>query len=85
MVVKNSKIEKTVKETPAPTLNSGVVSTVIERTQSSCLIKTDTKGTKSYEIKVYAESADEAVSIAIEQAKILDKEVAKTNTTKGDK
>lgn len=48
---------------------------VLERGQSSCTIKRDAKGVKSYELKVYAESAEEAVEIAKEQSRILDIEL----------
>jgi len=45
---------------------------VMERSQSSCLIKEDGKGKKSYEIKVYDDEPAEAVRKAFRLSRSLD-------------
>lgn len=50
------------------------VGVILQRSQSSCMIKRDAKGVASYEVKVYADTEKEAVSKAITQFLCLDGE-----------
>ena len=49
------------------------VNATLERSQSSCVVKTDSKGGKQYEVKCYADTVEEAVDMAIEQSLKLDR------------
>lgn len=62
------------KEKLVETVNEGIPATLV-RSQSSCAIKTDSKGTKSYEVKVYADDAEDAVALALRMSTKLDKEM----------
>ncbi|MNC53840.1 hypothetical protein D3C75_1032840 [compost metagenome] len=50
------------------------VNNVIERTQSSVVIKRDAKGNRSYEVKAYSEDVNDAMENALEVMEKLDAE-----------
>jgi len=45
---------------------------VLYRSQSSVMVKRDAKGTRSYEVKAYADTPDEAVAQAQSMAEAID-------------
>lgn len=77
-VAEDGSAEKPFTHLPEPEMNAKApvlqpVTATLERSQSSCVIKTDSKGSKQYEVKVYADGVEDAVNRAIEQSEKLDR------------
>lgn len=64
--------EKTPAKPTKPT-NATEAEAVLYRSQSSVAVKRDAKGIRQYEVKAYADTAEEAVDKATEMAAALDK------------
>jgi putative NADH-flavin reductase len=67
---KMARVEKTTAE-PKP-VGTVEQEAVLTRSQPSVLIKIDSKGSKSYEVKAYADTMEEALVQAVKASNTLD-------------